>query len=141
MSKCIDPDCTSGVQVLLSGDFCIYCLARLAEKERGDVPMDKSFGQFASTIRAEGRVEAWSSDKEDMVNHPEHYKHYPMEVKDIISHLLDLWKSDLTPYEAYCLGNELKYRLRAGFKDKDKVQEDIEKALFYNKERLDSDTE
>jgi hypothetical protein len=35
----------------------------------------------------------------------------------------------LTPFEAYCFGNELKYRLRAGFKGD--TLEDIEKALKY----------
>ena len=75
---------------------------------------------------------------QDMVNHPPHYNMYPFEVLEAIQSLLGT-----EGYKAYLLGNELKYRLRAGFKDKDKVQEDIDKALFYNKERLkvDSDTE
>lgn len=66
----------------------------------------------------------------DNVNHPAHYKKFPFEVKEIIRHIL----GD-TGYKNYCLGNEIKYRLRAGFKDPDKIKEDIEKAMFYNKER------
>jgi len=83
------------------------------------------------------------SDK-DMVNNPPHYaESYPFETKDAIKLLLDTYAIDLTPYQCGCLFNELKYRLRAGFKDKDKIQEDIDKALFYNKERkrVDSDSE
>ena len=82
-------------------------------------------------------IEKWDTP-EDMVNHPPHYNQYPFEVLEAIHTLLGT-----EGYKAYLLGNELKYRLRAGFKDKDKVQEDIDKALFYNKERkkLDSDTD
>jgi hypothetical protein len=36
-------------------------------------------------------------------------------------------------FEAYCFGNELKYRLRAGFKGD--AQEDIDKALKYEEFR------
>lgn len=87
------------------------------------------------------KVKDWAESrppKEDMVNHPPHYNMYPFEVLEAIRTLLGA-----EGYKAYLLGNELKYRLRAGFKDKSKVQEDIDKALFYNKERLkvDSDTE
>ena len=72
---------------------------------------------------------------QDQVNHPAHYAdHYPMEVKDMIEVILALLP-DLSAYEAYCLGNELKYRLRAGFKDENLIEQDIKKALFYNKER------
>jgi hypothetical protein len=61
---------------------------------------------------------------------------YPFEVLEAIHTLLGT-----EGYKHYLLGNELKYRLRAGFKGKDKVQEDIDKALFYNKERLKLDSE
>ena len=72
----------------------------------------------------------------DPVNHPDHYaKVYPFETKDLVRLALNIHGEELSPYEAYCLGNELKYRLRCGFKDPSKIQEDIEKALFYNKER------
>lgn len=73
------------------------------------------------------------------VNHPDHYaKVYPFETKDLVRLALNLHGEELSPYEAYCLGNELKYRLRCGFKDPSKIQEDIEKALFYNNERIKS---
>ena len=48
----------------------------------------------------------------DQIN-PDHYKDYPVEVIDII-------KQVLTPeqYEGFLLGNEIKYRLRAGLKNR-----------------------
>ncbi|NQZ47888.1 MAG: DUF3310 domain-containing protein [Erythrobacter sp.] len=72
----------------------------------------------------------------DMVSSPAHYAdHYPFEVCEAIDLLLDHYGSSLKPYEVYCLGNELKYRLRAGFKEPDKIEQDIKKALWYNKSR------
>ena len=68
----------------------------------------------------------------DPVNHPDHYtKMYPFEVKNVIRLIMNVYADELSPYECGCLYNELKYRLRAGFKNADKIQEDIEKALFY----------
>ena len=65
----------------------------------------------------------------DNVNHPGHYAlHYPLEVKDVIEIvLINAYGPDA--YKAYCLGNELKYRLRAGFKGE--PGEDIAKAMKY----------
>jgi hypothetical protein len=73
---------------------------------------------------------------EDMVNSPKHYNEYPLEVIELIRLLLDQPEcDDLTAYQAYCLGNEIKYRLRAGLKNKDKIREDIEKSLWYMQRR------
>lgn len=61
----------------------------------------------------------------DMVNNPSHYQLLPgVEAIDII-------KATLTPeqWKGYCLGNMLKYRLRAG--DKGDALEDIGKANKY----------
>jgi hypothetical protein len=68
----------------------------------------------------------------DNVKHPEHYTSFPLEVIDMIYLLLSK-SPDLTPFEAYCLGNEYKYRFRAGLKSD--AQEDIEKAMEYKKIR------
>lgn len=51
------------------------------------------------------------------VHHPNHYNMYPVEVIDI------------TRYMNFCLGNTVKYVLRAQFKGK--PQEDLDKALVY----------
>jgi len=53
----------------------------------------------------------------DPVNHPDHYNQYPVEVIEITEHL------------NFCLGNAVKYILRADFKG-DPVQ-DLEKARWY----------
>ena len=62
------------------------------------------------------------------VKKPSHYTAFPIEVKDIIRLVLNETK-DLTPYQVYCFGNELKYRLRAGLKDD--IKQDIGKAMEY----------
>lgn len=71
----------------------------------------------------------------DMVNHPPHYLDLGMEVKDIIKEVVT-YTFGRRAYKAYCLGNELKYRLRAGHKG-DPMQ-DLEKAGFYREERYKS---
>lgn len=68
----------------------------------------------------------------DAVNHPSHYTAFPVEVIEII-------KSALGPdgFRAYCFGNEIKYRMRAGLKG-DNSAEDIAKAMTYKKFRDES---
>lgn len=65
----------------------------------------------------------------DPVSHPLHYTAFPVEVIEII-------KAALGPagFEAYCFGNEIKYRMRAGLKG-DNAQEDISKAMAYKRFR------
>lgn len=53
---------------------------------------------------------------DDKVNHPNHYTQYPVEVIEI------------TKYTSFCLGNIIKYTLRAPFKNR---KEDYDKALKY----------
>jgi hypothetical protein len=77
-------------------------------------------------------VPAPEETQADMVNHPPHYLQLGMEVKEIIKHVL-LRTYGEEAYKAYCLGNELKYRLRAG--DKGDPVEDLKKAGFYRRER------
>lgn len=63
------------------------------------------------------------SKNTDTVNHPDHYggKDNPYEaIKIIEAHEL-----------GFHLGNAIKYILRAGKKSKDKLQEDIKKAIWY----------
>ncbi len=65
----------------------------------------------------------------DPVNHPSHYTAFPVEVIEII-------KVALGPdgFRAYCFGNEIKYRMRAGIKG-DNAAEDIAKAMAYKRFR------
>ena len=69
------------------------------------------------------------------VEHPAHYAdHYPLEVIEIIRLVLAYVVEDMSWFEGYCLGNELKYRLRAGFRGD--AGEDIKKAMMYHKFRV-----
>lgn len=68
----------------------------------------------------------------DAVHSPSHYRgHYPVEVREIIKVTLAMIVDEepMTPWQIYCLGNELKYRLRAGLKGD--AAEDIAKAMEY----------
>lgn len=61
----------------------------------------------------------------DAVNKPKHYQIYPdMDAIDVIRAVLGE-----EGFEAYCIGNSLKYRLRAG--KKDDLAQDIAKAEVY----------
>lgn len=64
----------------------------------------------------------------DPVERPAHYQRFGMEVIDIIRHVLGP-----EGFKAYCIGNELKYRLRAG--DKGDAAQDIAKAMKYREFR------
>lgn len=64
----------------------------------------------------------------DPVDRPAHYQQFGVEVIDIIRHVLGP-----EGFRAYCIGNELKYRLRAG--DKGDVGQDFAKAMKYREFR------
>jgi hypothetical protein len=71
-------------------------------------------------------------EQRDQINHPEHYTAFPVEVKDMIRDILTrAYGQD--GYRAYCLGNEIKYRMRAGWKGE--AVEDIGKAMKYKEFR------
>jgi len=69
----------------------------------------------------------------DKINHPGHYTEYPIEVIDIIKIVLTKAYGEKA-FEAYCWGNEIKYRMRAGLKG-ESTDEDIKKASKYKEFR------
>jgi hypothetical protein len=72
--------------------------------------------------------------QKDDIKDPQHYAgKYPFEVCQAIELILNTFAGELTPYEIYCLGNELKYRFRAGWKDDG--EKDLQKAIRYNEMR------
>lgn len=75
----------------------------------------------------------WNINENDIK--PNHYKEFGIEVKEIIKFVLEHADNSFTPYEAFCVGNELKYRLRAGFKGEEKMLVDMNKAMEYYKYR------
>lgn len=63
--------------------------------------------------------------KADMVKSPKHYQFFPdVEAIEIIAGSMTV-----EGFRGYCMGNRLKYRLRAG--NKDKLEQDIAKSDFY----------
>lgn len=69
--------------------------------------------------------------KADQVHQPKHYEVVPnIQAKEMIETILNsVLTKGMSPYQVYCLGNTLKYRLRAG--KKDNLQQDIDKANEY----------
>ena len=64
-------------------------------------------------------------EENDLVNHPSHYKHLPVEVIDIIEPTIKNYPRAI----GYHIGNVIKYVLRAPFKGN--MKKDLEKARFY----------
>lgn len=70
--------------------------------------------------------------KEDNVNHPKHYTSHPSGIECIT----------ITRHYCFAIGNAIKYLWRAGLKkdasleDKQKEIEDLEKAIWYIKDRI-----
>ena len=68
-------------------------------------------------------------DKEnDNVNHPSHYTW--------LKELCGIEVLDITRHLDFNTGNAIKYLLRAGRKDPKKTIEDLEKAIFYIKDKI-----
>lgn len=76
------------------------------------------------------------SQSRSKVEHPSHYQNFPLEVCDIIRLVLGP-----EGYQYYCMGNELKYRLRFGFKDGEDLFTDVQKAMQYYKMRTHADNQ
>ena len=60
----------------------------------------------------------------DMVNHPPHYKAYPLENLEVIKGSMNF-----DEYAGFLKGNALKYLYR--YRTKGKPVQDLEKAIFY----------
>lgn len=75
--------------------------------------------------RGDDRISMYGDDP---VQRPSHYQRFGVEVIDIIRHVLGP-----EGFNAYCIGNELKYRLRAG--DKGDAAQDMAKAMKYREFR------
>ena len=86
--------------------------------EYKDIDLLELYKKYADELKQEAK-----EDKEDMVNHPSHYNTGEIEVIDYIKD-----KLDDEGYEAYCIGNVIKYVSR--YKHKGGKQ-DLEKAFTY----------
>jgi hypothetical protein len=67
-------------------------------------------------------------NKYDNVNHPSHYTW--------LKELCGIEVLDITRHLDFNTGNAVKYLLRAGRKDPKKTIEDLEKAIFYIKDKI-----
>jgi len=77
--------------------------------------------QFGNYKQAALRLGSGADD--DPVNHPSHYRAYPVEVIEITERM------------NFCLGNVIKYVLRADYKG-EPIQ-DLEKAAWYLRREID----
>ncbi len=62
----------------------------------------------------------------EAVNHPRHYK---TGGKEVYQMMRDIWGTDL--YIAFCEMNSFKYRMRAGKKPGQSMEQDMKKAEWY----------
>lgn len=82
---------------------------------------DPDYFQLISTTR----IPKSTSKAPDAVNSPQHYQFFPdLEAIEVIARSMTQEQ-----FYGYCLGNRLKYRLRAG--NKDKLEQDIAKSDKY----------
>ena len=72
-------------------------------------------------------------DEDDKVNSPSHYTKGDIEVIDIIKQLTQGYE----PFEAYLVGNTIKYLARANFKEN--KQQDLEKAEWHINKLLEEE--
>jgi hypothetical protein len=106
---------------LINGVFAKseYDKYREACEARGILP--NSPWAWANALGYSEIPEYAGKNPSNSVDHPKHYNSGKFEVIDIIE------DQNL----GFCLGNAIKYILRAGKKDESKTKEDLEKAIWY----------
>jgi len=70
------------------------------------------------------------SEEKEMVNHPDHYQFGKNNEYEAIK-VIEVWELD------FHLGNTVKYISRAGKKGTDKELQDLNKALWYLKRKIE----
>lgn len=105
------------------GRLEVVYLVQLDDRDISKPP----FGQYKFF---ESEIEFLPEHTSDPVNHPSYYTDGKYEVIDFI-------ESRPVLSEDFRLGNAAKYLSRAGKKDPDKKQEDLEKALWYMERYLE----
>ena len=121
------------------GYISIYNITPLLDKTINDGTYDEVYNHYLELIEENKQInfdksskmvsvdELFKNEKEDdKVNHPSHYNYGDIEVIDYIKQVTNGYANH--PYEAYCIGNVLKYISRAPFKN---GKEDLEKAQWY----------
>lgn len=92
---------------------------------RWDGCVRDAWHNFSSLLVLRDAEPAAEAAKPDPVNQPQHYQFFPdLEAIEVIAR-----STTQEQFYGYCLGNRLKYRLRAG--NKDKLEQDIAKSDKY----------
>lgn len=107
---------------------CDYCTAPIGSTTYVIKPTDKHpYLSACSESCLKLSIERYSEQEKiahkPSIDHPAHYQSKGIEAIDVI----DAFDLD------FCLGNAIKYILRAGRKDKETKLQDIEKAMWYLK--------
>ena len=103
--------------------------SRRMKKEQYHVKKLNSTGKKSGEIENDVTEENKTADA---VNHPKHYEVWDgLEAKEIVRMLLTEEE-----YNGWCKGNLIKYRMRAGLKNPQKIVEDIEKAEWFKRELI-----
>ena len=71
-------------------------------------------------------IDKESQAQYEMVNHPQHYNNYDVEVIDMMEKIFGLYDT-----YAFCKLNAFKYRMRAGTKPSTPAQQDLDKEQWY----------
>lgn len=88
---------------------------------------------LSGIVEANAKANTYAAARQqpnDVVNHPQHYTRYSIEVKDLIVEAAEYFP----PKMVFAIGNVIKYVLRAPFKGS--CLEDLEKAQFYINEAI-----
>lgn len=78
-----------------------------------------------SVRKAQGKED---NQKYEMVNHPQHYNEYDIEVIDMMERIWGLEATIL-----FCMMNAFKYRQRMGLKPGQPIEQDLDKEKWYLK--------
>lgn len=96
------------------------------------IPNKRKIQQYTGTMEYNEVQEGMANKTNDMVNHPKHYTSHPSGIECI----------EIIRYYCFAIGSAIKYLWRAGLKqeqgmdDKEKEIQDLEKAIWYIKDRI-----
>ena len=112
-------------------------MEQIKRKEESDAKMEKGFLGEDDYIEIQEEMERMNEkDAENAIN-PSHYEFCGIKTEHIIKLILNHFNEQLTPWQAFCMGSALKYRLRAEKKpylDQVKALEDLDKAMKFEME-------
>lgn len=106
----------------------------MLQKERNGEPRADTMQEEFERLKARSTKDMVIEDMNDRVNHPPHYTW--------LEELCGIEVIDITRHMDFCLGNCIKYILRAGHKseegmsDREKTIEDLKKARFYLDDKI-----